>query len=180
MENAEEYQANLLEQFMSLSREMPDELKQKVNSLLSSTKTFGQLQGVKPKTLDTMYAAAYILYQSGQYEKALKMFQSLTLLDHFEFKYFFGLASCYQQLKNYKDAVTIYGVAYMLEPHDPAVPFHSAYCHMQLEDYEAAQSGYYAASVWAGERPEYSELKEQALVMEKLMKEKSDKKKKAK
>ncbi len=165
---------------MKMSQAIPDEFKSQLNELLTPAVTFGELKGLKPETLETMYSVAHTLYESNQYQKAREIFQTLTLLNHFEYKYFFGLASCLQMEKNYERAAHTFGLCYMLEPEEPAVPFHSAYCHMMLGDYKAAKSGFYAAALWAGEKKEYAALKERAQMLEKQMNRKLENQEKEK
>jgi len=162
----------LLLQLMQMANQLPQTAKDEINQILAPIATQGALHGLSPETLETIYSVAYSMYQSSQYEKAREIFQTLTMLDHFEYKYLFGLASCYQMQKSYQQAVETYAHCFLLEPNDPAVPFYSAYCHMMLKQYDAAASGFDAAIRWAGEQAQFAEIKERAISMLALVKRK--------
>lgn len=168
MSTAASIQENIIESLMAIGEELPQTVKDEMNKIFSEVTPAAQLKGLSPATLETMYSIAHSMYESNQFQKAREIFQTLTMLDHFEFKYFFGLASSYQMERNYRMAIESYGLCYILQPNDPLIPFHCGYCHLMLKDFEAAESGFYAAMEWAEEKPEYADLKERALAMHQL------------
>ena len=159
----------LMSEMMDL---IPQDLKDTLSTFLNSGITLAQARGIEPDTIEAMYNVAYSLYQSRDFEKARQIFHTLVMLNHYEFRFYFGLASTYQMLKEYNKAVQIYGIAHMFKGDDPSVPFHSAYCHSKLGNFDAARSGYsYAANLAEG-KPQFASLKDQAAKLEKIMERK--------
>ena len=118
------------------------------------------------EALEAMYAAGYGLYEGRKYEKASKVFQSLCYYNHYEKKYFMGLAGCLQMMKHYEHAISVYSYASLLDCSDPNPPLQAANCHGALGQYKEAISGYAGASHFAGSNPEYKSLKEFADAMQ--------------
>lgn len=121
--------------------------------------TFKDMKGLDDKTMKAVYAVAYRLYENGKYEDALKSFQFLGFMDHYEPKYFMGLAACQQMLKQYDKAVESYGYAGILTGlNDPSPALHAAECHLAMGNLEDAASGFRYAHGIAVEKPELEPL----------------------
>lgn len=77
---------------------------------------------------EILYNAGRGFYDSGQYEKGADLFTQLILSDPFETTYWKGLASCYQMLPNYPQALRAWSMVALLCETDAMPHFHAAEC----------------------------------------------------
>ena len=89
--------------------------------------------------LEILYRAAYGMYEVGDYEKGAELFTKLCLNDPFDIRFWKGLASCRQMLKECKAALHAWGVVALLGNHPPAAHFHAAECYLSMGDVEEAK-----------------------------------------
>lgn len=134
--------------------------------------TIKDAKGLDAETLEAIYQVAYNLYQNGKYEQALKIFRVLGLFDHYEKKYFMGLAACLKVLEQYDNAIEAYSFATMLDVNDPMPGFYAGECHLALANYEEALSGFTAALHFASKSDQYNDIKKKAETMLKFVKSK--------
>jgi type III secretion system low calcium response chaperone LcrH/SycD len=85
--------------------------------------------------LRVLYTLAYTLYQANDYEQAKQIFQQLAACKPFTKKYWIGLGSCWQMKQCYSDALKAWGMAALIDAHDPTPHYHAAECYLALEDY---------------------------------------------
>jgi len=124
--------------------------------------TFKDLKSISEESMEAIYSIAYSLYQSGKYEESLEIFKFLCFYDHFNKKYFMGLGSCQQVLKNFTSALEIFSFATVLDSEDPRPMVYLGDCHLALGDDEKAKNSYSTAVEWAGNNPEYVQEKQRA------------------
>lgn len=152
----------------------PEEISEALIDFFGSGGTVGALKDIPKGALEGGYATALNFYENGRMQDSEKIFQLLCLLDHYEPRFFMGLAACRQQQGQYQQAVESYSFAAMLDCNDPRPPFHSAECHLALGDLEAAQSGFYAASHFQGGGERFDDLRERARAMYALVSKRLD------
>lgn len=161
-----------------LPRFTQEEFAQIMHDFITNGKTIKDIKGLSWDDMEAIYTVAYNTYNSGDYEKAHKVFQFLCYFDHLEKKYWLGLGACRQLLKQYQEAVEAFTFAGMLDADDPRPPMQAAECHIALGNTDAAISGLYAAQEWSGDRPEYQQLKQRASAMSELLQESANKQEK--
>lgn len=105
------------------------------------------------------------LFQSGKIEQAAKVFQLLSMLDHYQARFFIGLGAARQELGEYLQAIDAYSYAALVDVNDPRPPFHSAECHLKLEQLTEAESGFYSAKEMSAGKSQYADLHERAGIM---------------
>jgi type III secretion system low calcium response chaperone LcrH/SycD len=128
--------------------------------------------GLDPQYLESLYAQAYRLYNTGKYIDAAHLFRTLILMNSMEAKYILGLAACFHMLKEYKNAIETYTMCSVIDPQDPLPYYHSSDCFVQMKDYLSAMLCLELTINAIGNRPEYSKIKERAtLSLEGLKKE---------
>lgn len=96
--------------------------------------------------ITSLYEAAYAHYQSGQYEKASELFLQLVLIRPFIDPHWRGLASSYQMLGKYKEALKAWGHAALLADENPMPHLHAAECLFSIHEKEEAQKALNCAS----------------------------------
>jgi|GEM_PF-714920 len=118
--------------------------------------------GLDPQFLESLYAQAYHLYNTGKYIDAAHIFRTLILMNSMEFKYVLGLAACHHLLKEYENAVKIYTICSVLDPQDPLPYYHSSDCYIQQQDFVSALICLEMTLKMAGKRAEFAKIKERS------------------
>ncbi|HHF2915626.1 Low calcium response locus protein H [Vibrio parahaemolyticus] len=134
-------------------------------SFLEEGGTLKMLHDVSQDTIEHIYAVGYNFFQSGKIEQAAKVFQLLSMLDHYQARFFIGLGAARQELGEYLQAIDAYSYAALVDVNDPRPPFHSAECHLKLEQLTEAESGFYSAKEMSAGKSQYEDLHERAGIM---------------
>lgn len=146
------------------------EFTETVIDFLEKGGTFQDMKDIDDQTMETTYSVAYNLYNNKKFEDAEKVFMFLSLMNHYEKKYFMGLGACRQVLKKHSEAIESYIYASLLDLEDPRPPFYAAACHMAMGDKDAAIQAYEAAAELAAKDESLQDIKDHALNMLALMK----------
>jgi type III secretion system low calcium response chaperone LcrH/SycD len=120
--------------------------------------------GFTPEMLDTIYSNAYNMFQSGQYKKALPLFEFLQKLDPLDYNYTFSIAACYQYQKMYEEAGAYYMMCSELDPLNPVPSFHLFSCFVAMNELTSAWVAIQETIALAEMNPQYDELRERALL----------------
>lgn len=136
-------------------------------------------QGVKPQTalglsqkaVDALYNSAYHLYMQGNYDKAIKTFQFLCLLDPAQYRFMFALGAAHQMKKNFMAAATYFTTAAFLDPSNPAPYYHAAECYLNLNDVESALLSLDSVIQIAKKNKKYETFQERARLIKKSIQE---------
>ena len=92
----------------------------------------GDLLGITPENLETLYALGYSLYNSGKYEDSLKVFRALCLYESTDVRFWLGLGGCQDNLKRYQEAAQAYAMgAVMSGLTDPEPMYYAALCFLK-------------------------------------------------
>ncbi|EJG1639777.1 SycD/LcrH family type III secretion system chaperone VcrH [Vibrio alginolyticus] len=134
-------------------------------SFLEEGGTLKMLHDVSQDTIEHIYAVGYNFFQSGKIEQAARVFQLLSMLDHYQARFFIGLGAARQELGEYLQAIDAYSYAALVDVNDPRPPFHSAECHLKLEQLTEAESGFYSAKEMSAGKSQYADLHERAGIM---------------
>ncbi|HCG9610098.1 TPA: SycD/LcrH family type III secretion system chaperone VcrH [Vibrio parahaemolyticus] len=134
-------------------------------SFLEEGGTLKMLHDVSADTIEHIYAVGYNFFQSGKIEQAAKVFQLLSMLDHYQARFFIGLGAARQELGEYLQAIDAYSYAALVDINDPRPPFHSAECHLKLEQLTEAESGLYSAKEMSAGKSQYADLHQRAGIM---------------
>jgi len=143
------------------------ELSSAVNEIAGNLKAGMSPQestGLDPQFLESLYAQAYHLYNTGKYIEAAHIFRTLILMNSMEFKFVLGLAACHHLLKEYENAIKIYTICSVLDPNDPLPYYHTSDCYIKMQDYLSALICLEMTLKAAGERPEFLKIKERSLL----------------
>ncbi|EGQ9351328.1 TPA: CesD/SycD/LcrH family type III secretion system chaperone [Vibrio parahaemolyticus] len=134
-------------------------------SFLEQGGSLKMLHDVSADTIEHIYAVGYNFFQSGKIEQAAKVFQLLSMLDHYQARFFIGLGAARQELGEYLQAIDAYSYAALVDINDPRPPFHSAECHLKLEQLTEAESGFYSAKEMSAGKSQYADLHQRAGIM---------------
>lgn len=125
---------------------------------------------VSDAQMESIYAQAYRLYNTGKYKEASDLFRSLIMTNSAETKYSLGLAACFHMMKDFEAAAQIYLFCNALDEKSPIPAFHASDCYLQLKDRPSALVSLTLAIEKAGDRPEYKILKDRAMLTAKALK----------
>lgn len=121
--------------------------------------------GITDGQMEAMYAVAYNQFQNGKYDDAAKSFSLLSMFDPLEYKYLFGIASCFHMKGDYQAASLYYIVASGLDENDPAPFLHVGECMLAMKDKEGAEEALKLTLSRAGDNPHYAPMRKRAEVM---------------
>lgn len=127
--------------------------------------TLKMLHDVSDDTIEHIYAVGYNFFHSGKVEQAAKVFQLLSMFDHYQARFFIGLGAARQEMGEYLQAIDAYSYAALLDINDPRPPFHAAECHLELDHLTEAESGFYSAKEMSAGKSEYENLHQRAGIM---------------
>ena len=130
--------------------------------------TLGDLAGITDEQFEALYATAYRLYGTDQFEDAAKLFAYLGMTDPYDRRYTLGLGASQQMLKKWDEAIAAYTLCIALDVEDPVPAFHMAECVAGKGDLADAQT-LLAEVVQRCKAPEHQALKQKADAMLKLM-----------
>ena len=97
-------------------------------------------KGIDDAQLNAVYSLAFSYYSTGRYDEALKLFKFLVMFDHLSQKFWTGLGSTHQMLKNYDEAIAAYAQAAILDLENPKPMYYAAICHIAKGDKVSAAS----------------------------------------
>lgn len=138
------------------------EILKKVSEISELKKTYAELFGIKDEDLEVVYTLAFNFYQQGKYDKALVMFEFLTMSKSDCLKYWKGHAATLQMLKRYSDAILAYSFCAFINVRDPEIPFHAGQCYLSLGDLKNAELAFNGASFLGSGDKKYASLKKHA------------------
>jgi type III secretion system low calcium response chaperone LcrH/SycD len=130
--------------------------------------TLGDLAGITDEQFEALYATAYRLYGTDQFEDAAKLFAYLGMTDPYDRRYTLGLGASQQMLKKWDEAIAAYTLCIALDVEDPVPAFHMAECVAGKGDLADAQT-LLTEVVQRCKTPEHQALKQKADAMLKLM-----------
>lgn len=105
---------------------------------------------------------ASIYYKNGNFEYAAKVYMVLILLNNKQANYYFGLAACKHQLQQYRSAIPLYMMSAAMNLNTPTPFYYAADCCLRVCDFDSAVLMLKLAITYAGNNPEYQQIKEKA------------------
>lgn len=145
------------------------EVKQATKKIVDNVLVSGMMPkdalGLSDQQLENMYAQGYRLYNMGKFIEAKRVFIMLTAANVLEPKYIFGMAACCHMMGDFWEAAELYTRCGMFSKEDPVPFYHAADCYMQLKERIPAAVSLKMVMKRAGERPEFTVIKERAEIM---------------
>lgn len=90
------------------------------------------------ETIEQFYTYGYAQYKFGNTVQAMEVFRHLCAKRPFESRFWFALAACCQEQKQYEPALQAWAMAALTEKEDPYPHFHAAECAFSLQRIEEA------------------------------------------
>lgn len=154
-----------------ISKKIKEKLKNKkqLKKELASGKTAQEIMGFSDETMAKFYKAAYHLFENRRYSDAENAFLFLVTLNPYNHEYWLGLGMTTQLSGDYEAAIDAYEMAAIHNIESPIPYFYLAKCLFAMHDRESALQALNLALEYAGDLPEYVELKQQALAAQSLL-----------
>lgn len=127
--------------------------------------TPGQAMNISKAILDWSYMNAYKLYQTGNFKEAIPTFRVLQWLDPTRFEFTFGLAACYQMIKDYENAIIWYLKLSARFPENPLPLFHAADCFKNKKLHSVCYATLQEVIRICGNDPRYSKIAEKSRLL---------------
>lgn len=121
--------------------------------------------GISDAEMEAMYTVAYNLFQNAKYDDAAKCFCLLSMFDPLQYKYMFGIASCFHMKSEYEMASMYYVMSSALDEDQPAPFLHAAECLIAMKDNDAAKDSLRITLARAGEASHFAPIRQRAEVM---------------
>lgn len=166
----------LIEQAMETSgRGVPDHFKpEMIEAFLKIYRddaTPKEALKISNEIMESVYNYAYNLFKAGKYSQAVKFFEVLRRLNLADVRYSFATAACYQYMGNYTNAAANYVICKEIDELNPIPCFHLYDCYMKLHKPVAAAEALAEVIGKSNQNPQYSQLKERALLEIETLKE---------
>lgn len=137
---------------------------------LASGRTPQEVIGFSNETMAKFYGAAYHLFENRRYQDAADAFIFLVTLNAYNHDYWLGLGMASQMSGDFDLAVDAYEMAAICNMDNPIPYFYLAKCLFAMHDRNSALQALELAIEYSQDRPEFTELKEQAKKAQKLIK----------
>jgi type III secretion system low calcium response chaperone LcrH/SycD len=136
---------------------------------LAAGKTAQEIMEFSDVTMAKFYKAAYHLFENRHYSDAANAFLFLVTLNPHNHDYWLGLGMATQMYGDYEAAIDAYEMAAITDVESPVPYFYLAKCLFAIHDRESALQALDLALEYADDRPEFFDLKNQAIAARKLL-----------
>jgi type III secretion system low calcium response chaperone LcrH/SycD len=126
-------------------------------------KTFQEILGYTPESMEKFYKVAHNLYQKQDYQRAADSFVFLTTLNPYVHNYWLGLGMSEQLCNNFQGALLAYAMAILTDIENPITHYHSGNCYLALNDVNNAIQSYEMAIRCAADNEAHHNIKERAI-----------------
>ena len=143
-----------------------DQFSEEMLKLFSHGGTLGDLYEFTDEEYEAVYQLGFNTYNQGRYLDALKLFAFLVIHNTYQRKYVFAYASCFQMLKQYKEAIQYYSLASAMDLKDPVPTFHTAECMIATGYFKQAREALeIVITQTKKQQPKFDELQQRAELM---------------
>jgi len=161
---------DFLEEF-KLSKKAKEKLKNKklLKKEFAAGKTAQEIVGFSDKTMAKFYGAAYHLFENRHYADAASAFYFLVSMNAYNHDYWVGLGMSSQMMGDFETAVDAYEMAAICQADSPVPYLYLAKCLFAMHDRQSALQALELAVEYAADKPEYDDLRKQALKAQDLL-----------
>lgn len=139
-----------------------NELRTFLSNFGGNARTFRDLTNLTPQSMEVIYMVAFNQYNAGRYDESEKVFRMLSMLNHFEAKYWMGLGASREMLGKHEEALKAYSFLTVLDMRNPVPIFQTSKCFLALGKHDEALSGFRATVFNSQDKPEHAALLQQA------------------
>lgn len=154
-----------------ISKKLREKLKDKklMKKEFALGKTAQDIMGFSDEAMAKFYGAAHRLFDHQRYEDAGKAFLFLVTLNPFVHDYWLGVGMCAQMTGDHESAVDAYEMAAICQLDSPVPYFYLAKCLFSMHERDSAMQALALAIEYAGDQPEFYELRQQAIAAQSIL-----------
>ncbi|WP_108650441.1 SycD/LcrH family type III secretion system chaperone [Dongshaea marina] len=130
--------------------------------VLEQGKSLAELKNISPQELERVYSRAFDSYQNGCYSCALEDFSYLVIHNPWDRRFHIALGSTLQNLGQYQDALSFFGLALFMDACDPLPSYRIAQCLIELRELSSARDALQTAVQQSYSDPEHEQIRELA------------------
>jgi len=142
--------------------ETEEELRDFYEKFGQNGRTFQDFTNLTPQSMEVIYMVAFNQFNAGKYDEAEKIFQLLSVLNHFDARYWTGLGASREMQKKYDDAIKAYTYLTILDLENPTPALLMGKCYLGAGRREDAESAFHACIFICKDKPANAEVKAQA------------------
>lgn len=120
---------------------------------------------ISKSKLEGIYAQAFQLYNAGNFKKAYRTFEMLSMLNNRDPRFPFGMAASLQVLNQFKEAYNFFILSATMDQDNPVPFYHAADCCLKIDDKMSALVMVQLVIERCKEKPEYSYIKDRCEVL---------------
>jgi len=132
---------------------------------VANARTFQDFTGLTDESMEVIYAVGHQKYQSGNYSEAETIFTMLTVLNHFEEKFWKALAASRAMQGKHEEALPAYGMLGLLQPEDHVTPFQCAKSFLAVGKQEEAMAALRSCLANSETRTDLDSMRTEASLM---------------
>lgn len=140
----------------------PEDWKNFFEKFGANGRTYQDFTSLTPESMEVIYMIGYNQYNAAKYDEAERIFQLLAVLNHFDRRYWTGLAASRELQKKYDEAIKAYGFLAMLDLEDPQPPLLMARCFLGHGKVKDAEGALQACIFIGGKKPQHAAIVQQA------------------
>jgi type III secretion system low calcium response chaperone LcrH/SycD len=160
----EQIQAAMVKTGVEFSPELEQKAIEAIEKVLSGKVSPREALGFGDAEMNEIYKYAYNEFQAGRYDQALEVFLFLRKFDASNYNYCFAIAACHQYKNEYNEAAANFLICSYLEPLNPIPSFHLFDCFVKL-NYPISALKFIKETIALAElNPDYTQIKEKALL----------------
>ena len=147
----------------------PEEMAEMLQNFGKNGRSFKDFTALTPESMEVFYMVAHTQYGAGKYEDAEKVFRLLSVLDHFDTRFWKGLAASRENQGKHEEAVQAYSYLTLLDMKDPYPSFHAAKNLLAMGKVQEAKAALQAAIFNSQDNEENASLHQEAKAMMELV-----------
>lgn len=142
--------------------ETPEEWRTFYEKFGENGRTFQDFTNLTPQSMEVIYMVAFNQYNAGKYDEAERIFQLLSVLNHFDRRFWTGLGASREMQKKFDEAIKAYAYLAILDLEDPMAPLLCAKCYLSAGKTKDAEDALQACIYNAKDKMQHAEVKAQA------------------
>ena len=148
-----------------ISKKVKEKLKdkKKLHRELAAGKSAQEVIGFSDAAMAELYGAARQLMEHRRYVDAANAFLFLATLNAYQHDYWLGLGMSTQLCGDFEGAIDAYEMAAICDVDNPVPYFYLAKCLFATHERSNSREALLITIEYAGDHPQYQELKEQAI-----------------
>jgi type III secretion system low calcium response chaperone LcrH/SycD len=125
-------------------------------------RTFQDFTNLTPQSMEVIYMVAYNQFNAGKYDEAEKVFQLLSVMNHFDPRFWTGLGASREMQKKFDEAIKAYAYLTILDLENPTPALLTGKCNLAAGRQADAESAFHACVFICKDKLEHAEVKAQA------------------